>query len=29
MAYYEGIDIVRVHDVQEHIDLFRVLSAVD
>ena len=28
-AYFEGIDIVRVHDVQEHIDLFKVLNAVD
>lgn len=28
-AYYEGIDIVRVHDVQEHVDLFKVLNAVD
>ncbi|MBT5391038.1 MAG: dihydropteroate synthase [Euryarchaeota archaeon] len=29
MAHYEHIDIVRVHDVQEHIDLFKVLNAVD
>ena len=28
-AFQEGIDIVRVHDVQEHIDLFKVLNAVD
>ncbi len=28
-AFFEGIDIVRVHDVQEHIDLFKVLGAVD
>ena len=25
-AFQEGIDIVRVHDVQEHIDLFKVLN---
>ena len=28
-AFHEGIDIVRVHDVQEHIDLFKVLNVVD
>tara|TARA_B100000459_G_C8594097_1_gene209048 strand:+ start:1160 stop:2026 length:867 start_codon:yes stop_codon:yes gene_type:complete len=28
-AFFEGIDIVRVHDVQEHVDLFKVLNAVD
>tara|TARA_B100000767_G_C19764447_1_gene536793 strand:- start:1502 stop:2368 length:867 start_codon:yes stop_codon:yes gene_type:complete len=28
-AFFEGIDLVRVHDVQEHIDLFNVLNAVD
>ena len=27
--FHEGIDIVRVHDVQEHIDLFKVLNVVD
>lgn len=29
MAYYQGIDIVRVHDVQEHVDLFKVLNSID
>ncbi|MDA8568174.1 dihydropteroate synthase [Candidatus Poseidoniaceae archaeon] len=29
MAYYQGIDIVRVHDVQEHIDLLKVLNSID
>lgn len=28
-AYYQGIDIVRVHDVQEHSDLFKVLHSID
>ncbi len=28
-AHSEQIDVVRVHDVQEHLDLFRVLKAVD
>jgi dihydropteroate synthase len=28
-AHYEGIDIVRVHDVKEHIDLFQVLNSID
>ncbi|MBL6884971.1 MAG: dihydropteroate synthase [Candidatus Poseidoniaceae archaeon] len=29
MAYYQGIDIVRVHDVEEHIDLLKVLNSID
>ncbi len=29
MAHYEHIDIVRAHDVQEHMDLFKVLNIVD
>ena len=29
MAHYEGIDVVRVHDVSEHADVFAVLNAVD
>lgn len=29
MAHYQGIDIVRVHDVQEHVDLFKVLNSID
>jgi dihydropteroate synthase len=28
-AFYEGIDIMRVHDVREHNDLFKVLSALE
>ena len=28
-AHYEGIDIVRVHDVKEHNDLFHVLNSID
>ena len=28
-AHYEGIDIVRVHDVEEHRDLFQVLNSID
>lgn len=28
-AHFEQIDVVRVHDVQEHIDLFNVLNALD
>tara|TARA_B110000467_G_scaffold107045_1_gene97458 strand:+ start:1929 stop:2795 length:867 start_codon:yes stop_codon:yes gene_type:complete len=29
LAHFEQIDIVRVHDVQEHIDVFKVLNALD
>jgi dihydropteroate synthase len=29
LAHFEHIDVVRVHDVQEHIDLFNVLNALD
>ena len=28
-AFYEGIDIIRVHDVREHADLFSVLEALE
>ena len=28
-AFYEGIDIIRVHDVREHIDLFAVLEKLE
>ena len=28
-AFYEGIDIIRVHDVREHIDLFSVLQKLE
>lgn len=28
-AFYEGIDIMRVHDVREHDDLFKVLTALE
>ena len=28
-AHFEQIDIVRVHDVEEHIDVFKVLNALD
>ena len=28
-AFYEGVDIVRVHDVKEHIDLFSVLQKLE
>ena len=29
LAHFENINMVRVHDVQEHIDLFNVLNAID
>ena len=29
LAHFEQIDIVRVHDVEEHIDVFKVLNALD
>ena len=29
LAHFERIDVVRVHDVQEHIDVFNVLNAID
>jgi len=29
LAHFEHIDIVRVHDVQEHIDVFNVLNTID
>jgi dihydropteroate synthase len=28
-AFYEGIDIIRVHDVREHADLFSVLEKLE
>ena len=28
-AFYEGVDIIRVHDVKEHIDLFAVLERLE
>ena len=28
-AFYEGIDIIRVHDVREHVDLFSVLERLE
>ena len=28
-AFYEGIDIIRVHDVREHVDLFSVLEKLE
>ena len=28
-AFFSGIDIIRVHDVREHIDLFSVLEALE
>ena len=27
LAHYEGIDLLRVHDVAEHIDMLNVLDA--
>jgi dihydropteroate synthase len=27
LAHYEGIDLLRVHDVEEHIDMLNVLDA--
>ena len=29
LAHFERIDVVRVHDIQEHIDVFNVLNALD
>jgi len=29
LAHFEHIDVVRVHDVEEHIDVFKVLNALD
>ena len=29
LAHFENINVVRVHDVQEHIDLFNVLNTID
>ncbi|MGY8746263.1 MAG: dihydropteroate synthase, partial [Candidatus Poseidoniales archaeon] len=28
-AFYDGIDIIRVHDVREHVDLFATLEALE
>ena len=28
-SFYEGIDIIRVHDVREHVDLFSVLERLE
>ena len=27
LAHYEGIDLLRVHDVSEHVDMLNVLDA--